>query len=310
MCAMPPPPPNQYNQPPPPPPPPGYGGGPQPPPGYGPPAYQEPLDTEGTLRSSFDLYKNNFSAIFFFWAVPALLGIGLNLFSLLYFTTDYGNVSEPEDLSGLWLGLGGIIGVSFISMLVSILFTGGIIGMVREAMQTGKTTPHTGYETIKQHFGGILIVSIATSIIIGIGFVLCCIPGILFCYWWMFAVVAVVVEGTDLSRAMSNSKEFATTRHTFMFAIILIIVMIVLNVVAGMISTPISIIVGGVNELAGHITSSVVSGVLTWVIQPFSAIAISYHYIKGKGLDKGPVMQGMPPGGYQPGYAQPPPPSF
>jgi hypothetical protein len=287
------------------PPQPGYGGPgmppPQPPGGY----YPQP-DIGDTLSDSFNLYKNNFMAFFSFWAIPAILGIILSLMPLIIL----GGGLTDIDTTGDTIDLVAIIGYAAFSVMfliiyviIYLLFAGGLIGMTKQAMDTGKTDMSMGFDTIKKYFGNILITTIVVGLIITIGFALCCIPGILFCYWWMFAVTIVVIEGVGLGDAMSKSKNFAETRHTFLFAVVLIIVIIVVSFLGDLISGSISWgLQQALGEWPGIIISTVIGEIFQWVIAPFLFIAIAVHYIKGRAP---PVP--IPPSQYpQPPYQQQP----
>lgn len=304
-----------------PPPPPGYGAPPPPgygppPPGYGPPPgqYYPPLPIGDTLSGAFEVYKNNFGAYFGFWAIPAIFAIVIGLVQILILGSSANAFIGVEeggvpDIGAILVFLGIILMFTFVVMIVNILFTGGIIGMTKEAMLSGRTTMVMGFDTIKKYFGGILITSIVVTLLIVIGFMLCCIPGIFFCYWWMFAVTAVVVEGVGLSQAMDNSKQFATTRGTFWFAVVLIIVLLAINFIAGIITTAISFgLMVTLGFWPGQIVSGFIGQIFQWVIAPYATIAIAFHYIRGKGYDRGGI---HPPPGPQyppPGYGGYPPP--
>jgi magnesium-transporting ATPase (P-type) len=216
----------------------------------------------------------------------------------------------PETPAGEMPDLGLIIGALAFTivllmalLIINMLFTGGIIGMTKKAMDTGKTDSATGFDTVKKYFGNIIITSFVVGLIIAIGFALCCIPGILFCYWWMFALTIVVIEGVGLGEAMSRSKQFAETRHTFWFAVVLVIVIIVINFIASAITNSIS---WGLQQALGVwpglIISTVIGQVFQWIIAPFAVIAVAVHYIKGRAP---PVP--IPPSQYpQPPYQQQP----
>jgi hypothetical protein len=279
------------------------------PPAVGP--YPSP-EIGSTLGDAFELYKNNFGAFFGFWAIPAILAIILNLLPLLILGEALGSIDvapgEEPDFGAIFAIFAASMVFLILIVIINILFTGGVIGMTRKAMETGKTDTGAGFETIKNYFGPIIATSVVTSILIAIGFMLCCVPGILFCYWWMFAVTVAVIEGVGVSEAMSRSKEYAETRHTFWFAVVLLIVVIVISAIASMISSTIAL---GVDAALGfwpsQIVSTVIGQVFQWIIAPFATIAVAVHYLKGRGPP--PMVQPPPyPGaGYPPGPYGPPP---
>jgi hypothetical protein len=287
------------------PPPPGHGA----PPGYPPPdGFYPPLSVGESISGAIELYKNNFFAFFIFWSIPAILGIIFGIFQIYIIgpeLLDFADVGSDEmpDWGQFFSIMGMTAGFGIVIWIINILFTGGIIGMTKEAMRSGQTVSGTGFGTISKYFGNILITSIVISILVAIGFLLCCIPGIFFCYWWMFAVTAVVVEGIGLSEAMDRSKEFATTRKTFGFAIVLILIIIIMNIVAGAISGLISIsLTVSIGYWPGQIASTIIGQIFQWIITPFAAIATAFHYIRGRNIEE------KRPHGAPVPYPPPPPP--
>jgi hypothetical protein len=175
-------------------------------------------------------------------------------------------------------------GLNFISTIITLLFAGGTIGMTVEAARTGRTSASTGFDTISDKFIGILAVGIIFQIAVTIGICFCIIPGVLFCYWWLFAMTILVVEGVGIGDAFSRSKEFAEGRKTFGFSIAIVIVMFLLALavvaVQFMVMLPLMFIIGFWGAI---VVGSLISALLSWFISPLSYIWISWHYLKGSG---------------------------
>jgi hypothetical protein len=279
--------------------------------------YQPSLSIGDSISGAFEVYRNNFMAFFGFWAIPAILGIVIALAQLFLFggqLESIGNTNEGDmpDLGGFFALLGISIGFILIIWIINILFIGGLIGMTKEAMSTGRTSSGKGFRTINNYFGSILVTGIVVFILLIIGTMLCCIPGILFCYWWMFAITAVVVEGVGMSEGMARSKEFASSRQTIGFAIVIIVIAIVISIISAVVATSISIPISiALGNWAGSIVTQTISSIITWILYPFIFVAVAYHYIKGKGLDRPGGPPGMPPGvPPPPPGAVPPPPGY
>jgi hypothetical protein len=79
-------------------------------------------------------------------------------------------------------------------------------------------------------FGRLLGAAILAGLTIGLGFVLCLVPGILFFVWYIFVSQVVVVEGLKAEKALSRSKELTSGYRWRIFGIL------VLFIVIGMIS--------------------------------------------------------------------------
>ena len=52
--------------------------------------------------------------------------------------------------------------------------------------------------------------AILAGLTIGLGFILCIAPGIIFAIWYVFVSQVVVVEGLKAEKAMSRSKELTS----------------------------------------------------------------------------------------------------
>ena len=294
-----------------------------PPPGYPHPQYQVPMppreiDIEGTFSKAWKIYSSNwhFFVAFFLTAVliSALVsfmiyGSAESMFSPGLPGSD-SEVVDPEQIMSQMLGFAAIAMVGgILSLVAQALFMGGMVGMAAESLETGSTSLSTGFKTINKRFLAILVTYLAFSIIVAIGFFLCCIPGIFFCYWWLFAFVIVVVETSDISEAFRESKRFALHHKTFWFAVILLIILGVVNTLFSVAGSFVSVQLTEDPNLVA-IISSVFSSAGTLFTMPFFVIALTVHYLRGRGamppkMPQYPVYP--PPQETEYSYVPPPP---
>jgi len=228
------------------------------------------------LSGAFDRYTKNFGPFFTFWAIPALIGFLITLAQLAL-----SNTKATMATLGMSFGL---YGFAFLSIVVQSLFIGGIIAMTQEAMRTGSTNVKTGFEIMSRRAGALIVTNLVVSLIIAIGIMLCIIPGIIFCYWWIFALTAAVIEGTDLERSMNNSKEFSAAHDTLGFIIALIVVLIIVQVVVMMMTMfGMVVMIATMGLWPARLIVACVSMIMAWIVTPFTYVAISYYYIRGNG---------------------------
>jgi len=253
------------------------------------PDYAE-VGISDSISNSLNLYIDNIKEYFLFWAIPAILFIGIFLIIEAMGFTSSGEDMDMEDVRTL---ISILIPLLILTMVIQILFSGGVIAMTLEAMKKGTTSPDIGFDLIKKRGGRIFITSIVVSLVIGFGTLLCIIPGILFCYWYFFAVTVVALEGYSVGDAMSRSKEFSRSHSAFLFIVVLIIVVIIIYIIGSVISTIITFGAGDTPYVG-----TIISGIISWLIAPYIYVATAYYYIKGRRLDTvqgTPQIQPMPP---------------
>ena len=284
--------------------PPGYGPAPYYPPGYMyPPPMRPRLNVSDMIADSFNLYRDHLQTFIRFWALPGVLSIVL-LVMIEYITRNIESM-EWGDVKMFILVL---IPLYVLLLVVQILFSGGVIAMTLETVRKGRPTVDTGFGIIKERGGKIVLTSLAVSFITGIGFVLCIIPGFLFCYWYFFAVTIVTLEGFATGDALTRSKEFSTGQRALGFIIILLLVVGMMNMIGSMFSVMLSFMSEDL-RYAG----SVISGIVSWIVAPYIYIATAYYYIRGSGLDAVPGSEDLssppenpPPHDFIPQPGQPP----
>jgi hypothetical protein len=229
------------------------------------------------LSGAFDRYTKNFGPFFLFWAIPALLGFLFSIGQLSLSGTGSG-------MSAFGMGYGLTFGFMILNAIIQSIFIGGIIAMTQEAMRTGSTHISTGFNIISQRAGALIVTNVVVSIIIAVGLILCIIPGVIFCYWWIFALTAAALEGTDLERSMNSSKEFSAAHDSLGFIVALIVVLIIVQLIVGLMSAfGFLMMAVSLGLWPAILTVATISMILSWIITPYEYIAIAYYYIRGNG---------------------------
>jgi hypothetical protein len=274
---------------------PGTGGyGPMAPYPYGMPPYQPPrpkLDAFQTLSEAVQLYRDHFYSFFEFWAIPGILSMMFLMMIVL------SPLEEGGDDNGGIILMILLFGIAL--LIVQILFSGGVIAMTKEVMDSGSTSSSAGYAILSKRGGAIVVSSIAVSLIVGLGTVCFIIPGILFCYWYFFTVTIVTLEGLSTGDALSKSKDFSKGQGAIVFILVLLLSIFGIRILGEVLIQLLFYTVPG-----GEIIAYVISGLLSWAISPLIYVATAYYYLKAQST---PVPGGSPgsfnpwPGG---GYPQ------
>lgn len=241
-------------------------------PGYnGPGGGFVPVGSGEAISGAFGLYKKHFGAFFGFWVIATVITTGLSFFDGWMGSESMEYRTSPMSMI-----------MSILNICLSFLFSAGIIHMTRLAMEEGDTKVGDGFSIITERGGTIIITSLVFSIILIIGFILCVIPGIIFCYWYFFAVTLVVVEGASVGEALSGSKRFSQDHGTFWFIVLLLLFMMMIYLVGTLGGLILGVFVFD-DFFMGIIIAMVLMFVLQLFIAPVTYIATAYYYVKGTG---------------------------
>lgn len=277
-------------------------------------SYEPGDDISGTFSAAFDIMKNNLGAFLPYLFIPAVIVAGLNIF---LFTQTMGALGGMQggDSTDFYNNLMQIyavaIPISLISTIINVLFAGGVVGMVKEGFEGKEARMMAAFDVIKKHPLGIIGASIVLTILISLGMMLCLIPGLFFCYWWLFTIPILVIEGKSIGDAMSSSKRFAKARGTMGFSIVLVIVIVILQAIAGSVSVfgafsyspnPYAI---GFTFGPMMVVLQIVQSYLLMLVSAFAISSITVHYLRGKGSVSQPP---APPTAVESRPPPPPPP--
>ncbi|MFO7991416.1 MAG: hypothetical protein R6U61_03860 [Thermoplasmata archaeon] len=188
-------------------------------------------DVKGSFKISFEILKSNIGSFAIFWLIPLALSIGLAVYQLHSFSSMTSNYST-EDPAAMYNSMMKIyltmIPLGLLQWVLQLLFIGGVVGMAKQGFETGKTDITKGFSVMKKYPIGIVGAGIILQMVVSFGLCLCVIPGLLFCYWWLFTIPAIVVEGKNISSAMERSKNFAKNFKTGKFTATLVVIALLL----------------------------------------------------------------------------------
>lgn len=128
------------------------------------------------------------------------------------------------------------------------------------------------FAAIIPYFGTLSIVAILYNLLVGVGFTLLILPGLVFLTWWALVVPVVVLERTGIREAFSRSRTLVRGRGMTVFGtlfmagiLMLVPVFVIVLAVQSLVTSP----------LTGGLVTGVVAGGLT---TPFVALCLVTLY--------------------------------
>ena len=174
---------------------------------------------------------------------------------------------------------------TFLTATVTSLFLSGIVSWIANSITTGITIKFTsdmlerGQANLQTSFNftltkllSLLAASIITGILIVLGFVALIVPGVILALMFSLVYPAIMLEGTGVLEGLSRSRVLVSNRwlKTFGLLLLLGIIVAIVNGVFELIAAPFGVV------------SPLISGILTALITPIFAIAITLYYYSMK----------------------------
>jgi uncharacterized membrane protein len=172
-----------------------------------------PLTVGEILDTSFTLYRRHFAAL----ATVALVCTGLPLVLRLFLEAGGGFMSN--------LSLAFLYGLSLV--VLNLIATGATVFIVSESYLGRPITAREALHRATPHIGRILVCSLLMAFIIGLGFFLLVVPGVMLATGLALAIPAVVLEPRSASAALSRSLELTrgSRWRIFILAFVLLILL-------------------------------------------------------------------------------------
>lgn len=219
------------------------------------------MNITGILKESLDTLKNNFIII-----VPTVVvSIIITILSLLLIgggiasmpKIDVGEIDNPAAMMD---AAGGLMGIALIIVIISMalgtISHGIVIAMAKEAVDTGNASISSSFNSAIGKIRQLILSAIIVSIIVMIGTLLFCLPGLIAAFLLMFTFIGIIVSNLGALDAIKNSFELVKTN--FKDSLVLFLLIIVTGFVFIITSTILSII-----PILGQLIGVVIMG-LFW----------------------------------------------
>ncbi|HUK83074.1 MAG TPA: GYF domain-containing protein [Verrucomicrobiae bacterium] len=265
-----------------------------------------PMGIGDILDRTFRLYRSHFMP---FFLLMLLIQAVAFVCTLAWQTALWSNLQTgPRPGEAPAFAALGSLALFFPVMIIIIVFTqigiGTLTAAVSAAFLQQEVSLRQAYLVVRNRLGRLLGATVLSSLIIGLGFMLCVIPGIYFSLWYLLVGEVVILENVGVTDSLRRSKELMRIKTDRGFAqhnytkagIILLITFALGAVVGGIVSVPFGIL----NAMSGaHHAGSpfgplqLLQGVLTMTVQaavaPVGRIAMILFYydirIRKEGFD-------------------------
>ena len=258
------------------------------------------------LDRTFRLYRSHFMPYFLIMLVVQAFAF---LTSLAWRVSFLSQVRTPHAGPGAGWSLAVTLGSLAFWIIVIVLNQIGIATLtaaVSSAFLQQEVSVRQSYLAVRDKLGRLLGVALLTSLLIGLGFMLCVIPGVYWMLSYMLVSEVVVLENLRPTAAMRRSKELMRVktdkgflRNNITKASVILLITVGLGIiVGGVVTVPFAIAQATSRHARLAVYSpmsplSILQGVLTTVVQaavaPVGRIAMVLFYydvrIRKEGFD-------------------------
>jgi len=174
---------------------------------------------------------------------------------------------------------------TYLAATLTVLFLSGIVGWIANSITTGIAIKFTsdilerGQANLQTSFNftltkllSLLAVSIVTGVLIVLGLIALIVPGIILAVMFSLVYPSIMIEGTGVFGSLSRSRALVSNRWLKTFGLLLLLGIIVaaVNGIFALVAAPFGVF------------SPLVSGILTALITPIFAIALTLYYYSMK----------------------------
>ncbi len=267
----------------------------------------QPMGIGDILDRTFRLYRANFLRFFLVMlAVGAILYlIGLP-WRLSMFSHLQGHHPPDYHFSVLALSLfGGALLQIAASLILNQIAIGTLTVAISSAFLGQPVDMGSAFKAVRGRLGSLLAATFLNSLLVGLGFMACIIPGVWLALSWLLVSEVVVLEGLKPWAALMRSRELMRVKtdrgflqHNITKASVILIIMFVLGAVIGVaVSIPFGIM-AGIQQAAHKVPMTfgplqIAQGLLSIVVQaavaPIGMVAMILFYydirIRKEGFD-------------------------
>jgi len=211
------------------------------------------------LDAAVQLYRHNFGVFLGAIAIAevpaATLAVGVAVLRGVapFFAADSGEESPQAGTAELvlfFMAIGATLVTVAVSWVANVLSTGALAWLISQRYLGHSGTIREAYSAVMRQIWPLLATTLLVGLVVGIGAMLCLIPGIIFAVMYVFHVPIVMLEGLSTSRAMSRSQWLVRNDGWRVFGCV-----VLLWLLAGML--PAAIVTGPVAVLTGVFTSHI-----------------------------------------------------
>jgi hypothetical protein len=256
----------------------------------------EPMSISGIIDRAFTLYRRNFVR---FITLVAVIQVPIALISLLWRAMFDRGVPDPTDAGSLFARAGALFFSAMTTMVGNALCQGALTRSVSDAYMGNETTVEQTFLAVMPKLLPLIGASILTGLIVGLGFMLLVVPGVIFALWLFVTTPSIVVENQGITAAMSRSKALTSGNLGKVFAVSLLVLLItiVVSIPLGIVVGSIPAIVFGGDSMMGKFfieLAGVIAQILAMPIGAAAGVLLYYDLrIRKEGFDLQMLSQSM-----------------
>ena len=240
---------------------------------------QRELSIGEILSQTFNLYSRNFVQYFIpFLAAGILTGlVTLAVTSAVVIPARPVHASSQQLLANLIATLTSLLLSGIVSWIASSIATGITIKFTSDMLEKGQANLQTSFTFTLPKLLSLLAASIITGILIVLGCIALVVPGVILALMFSLVYPAIRLEGTGVLGSLSRSRVLVSNRWLKTFGLLLLLAIIV-YAVNGVFVFVAFVLFSGPLGVVGPLISSI----LTALITPIFAIAITLYYYSMK----------------------------
>lgn len=205
------------------------------------------VDAGSLVKDSWDYFSKNISKL---WQIAVLLAVPGMLSALLTTPktitseeaqnlTDVGSLSEAA--FGVSLAAAGFMALILLvaSILYSAIVYGGVVSTMIKSLRSGHgDISFSGvFNAGTKTFGSVILLGIVAGLIVGVGFILLIIPGVIAAFLLSFSLHYMVDKGMGVGESLSAS--YNTVKSNFGSVFMVWLIVAVISILVSIVTTPI-----------------------------------------------------------------------
>jgi len=273
----------------------------------------EPMSIGRILDKTFTIYKNNFVR---FITIVALIQVPIALINLLFTPLIHGGVAQPavetrdagaaESVSDSGSPMGRPVAIAsstvvavFLLIVGNMLCQAALTKSVSESYLNREISVGQAYRFVLPKLLTLIGASLLIGLVVGVGFLLLVVPGVIFSLWFYLTTPCIVVEGQGVLGGMSRSKSLVSGNlgKVFLVGLLVTLITLVISMPLGTVSSIGAMFIWRDSPMVGAIVNqfaNVISQVLAMPIGASAFILLYYDLrIRKEGFDLEMLAQSM-----------------
>lgn len=173
-----------------------------------------------------------------------------------------GGLTSPQGPAGTGTALGGLLVLSILSALVTLLAHSMTLAMAHDALEGRPVTLKSSWAVTLERIVPLVVAVVLVGLLVSIGMAFLVLPGLIIAFFLMFTFAVIVVDGQDALQAIMTSVRLVTANFGSVF--VLFLVMLALGVLFWLVN-----VIVGLIPIAGPLGAIVVSSAFSAYLSVF-----------------------------------------